>query len=703
MFAIGIGSAAGQGAAPACRPGPTALVLSGGGAKGLAHIGVIEMLDSAGVRPDLIVGTSMGAIVGALYASGLSGHAIDSVTRALAIAQATAPSELHGPVAWGTRLPLVIWEEGTGGFTLQSAALRQSDANGPLNVALLRANLMARGDFNRLPIPLRVVATDLRDRSVVVLDRGDVAQAVRASIAIPLVYAPERIGKRVLIDGGLSANIPIGVARTNGAQRVIVSDVTSHASDSLNLESSLVVADRVVNWLFRQPVDSLTPEDLYIRVAVDGFASLDFSKQSIDSLLQLGRAAGRKMLAGWSCGALVHAANTSPFTPSLPTVVVGVRGEGHDSVGTALVARSLFLTPGSRLDVRALEQRLSAFARREAFREMWLGPNGSGDSVGFQPALRALPRRSAGIGLAYDQELGGRAWFGVLDRRAPIIRAEASGVLTLGRFNSNLDLGIRRQSLLGHPTLSPAFRLTLTSEKLRLFDPAGVELESDNFREATAMAGLERDFGSSLHLIVGAEARAWHEQRLDTRVARNREAIGPTLSLEKMTVDHTDLARLDLAWTNAYWRAALETHWRGDFHGVRVEQRMRLGIGATLPTAHSFVLGGDDGFPGDHLGEHRGDRELFTSVSLSHRVVGQLRVKLTGAAGRALFSTGQLDSALAMARGIETGSSLFGAGRWGMGLRVGVESPTPLGPVRVEYGWNNADRGALLLRVGKWF
>ena len=693
----------GQGGVPACRPGTTALVLSGGGAKGLAHIGVIEMLDSAGVRPDLVVGTSMGAIVGALYASGLTGRAIDSLVRVLALAQVTTPGELRGPVAWGTRLPLVIWEEGAGGFTVQSAALRQSDANGPLNVALLRANLLARGDFNRLPIPLRVVATDLRDRSVVVLDQGDLAQAVRASIAIPLVFAPERIGGRVLIDGGLSANIPIGVARAAGATHVIVSDVTARPTDTLNLESSLVVADRVVNWLFRQPPDSLADEDLYVRVDVDGFASRDFSTPSVDSLLRLGRAAGRRMLATWSCQPQPRPVTGDHLAPALPKVVASVEATARDSAATQLLARSLLLLPGSKLELHALQQRLLAFGRREVFREMWLVPSGTGDSVRFHPAIRALPRRSAGIGLAYDQELGGRVWLGLLDRRAPILRSEASAVLTLGRFNSNLELGIRRESLLGHPALSPVFRLAMVSQQIREFAPDGVELEADRYRDATAMAGVERDLGASLQLIAGGEARIWHELAFDTRVPRSRESIGPILSFRKVATDHVDIARLDLAWTPRYWRAAFESRERFEVLGVQIEHRLRLGAGATLPAGESFTLGGDEGFPGFHLGEHRGDREAFTSLALSHRVVGQLRVQLTGAVGRTVFSTGALDSALAAPRGIDVRSSLFGPGAWPSGVRVGVESPTPLGPVRIEYGWNHADRGALLLRVGKWF
>src|SRR5690606_23315634 len=135
---------------------------------------------------------------------------------------------------WGARLPLLIWEEGERGFALQGASIRQSSVNALLNAMLLKANLQARGDFDRLPIPLRVVATSLADRSAVVIGGGDLAQAVRASVAIPLVFTPETIDGQLLTDGGLVANIPVAVARAAGAGRVIVSDVTDLPADSLN-------------------------------------------------------------------------------------------------------------------------------------------------------------------------------------------------------------------------------------------------------------------------------------------------------------------------------------------------------------------------------------------------------------------------------------------------------------------------------------
>src|SRR5919106_2704911 len=207
-----------------CSPARTALVLSGGGAKGLAHIGVIQVLDSLGARPDLVVGSSMGAIIGGMYASGYSGREIDSIARSLTIADLFRTYQPRAPRSLGQLQPLVVWEQGERRFYLQNAAVAETEVNALVNSAMLRGNLLARGDFDSLPIPFRAVAANLADRSVVVLRSGDLARAVRASFAIPLVFAPESLDGRILGDGGLAANIPVSVARSAGAERVIVSD-----------------------------------------------------------------------------------------------------------------------------------------------------------------------------------------------------------------------------------------------------------------------------------------------------------------------------------------------------------------------------------------------------------------------------------------------------------------------------------------------
>src|SRR5512132_1113913 len=234
---------AGPARAQSCPSLPTALVLSGGGAKGLAHLGVLRVLDSLGIRPDLVVGSSMGAVVGAMYASGYQGREIDSLARSLQIADLFRTYQPRAPRSLGQLQPLIVWEQGERRFTLQSASVAEPDVNALVNAAMLRGNLLARGNFDSLPIPFRAVATDLGHREPVVMKSGDLAQAVRASAAVPLLFAPERRDGRFLTDGGLSANVPVAVARAEGAGRVIVVDATEHPSDSLVAYSPLLVAD----------------------------------------------------------------------------------------------------------------------------------------------------------------------------------------------------------------------------------------------------------------------------------------------------------------------------------------------------------------------------------------------------------------------------------------------------------------------------
>src|SRR5258708_26939339 len=211
------GAAAAQGECPsvlrASRGEAMGLVLSGGGGLGLAHIGVLRVLDSLGVRPTLVVGTSMGSLVGALYASGLTGRQIDSIARQLPLERlfrgyAPIPLRDAGDYSSPTRIlsPAFLVEQRGGDFRLQSPVAREAGINLLYNRLLLNANLAAGGNFDSLTRRFRAVATDMVTRTPFVLSKGDLAEAVRASAAIPLIFAPVRRDGRTLVDGRVSAN-----------------------------------------------------------------------------------------------------------------------------------------------------------------------------------------------------------------------------------------------------------------------------------------------------------------------------------------------------------------------------------------------------------------------------------------------------------------------------------------------------------------
>lgn len=663
--------------AQSCRPLRTALVLSGGGAKGLAHIGVLRVLDSLGIRPDLVVGSSMGAIVGGMYASGYSGREIDSLARALPIADLFRTYQPQAPRSLGVLQPLVVWEQGERRFNLQSASVEETEVNALVNTAMLRGNLLARGDFDSLPIPFRAVAADLANRSAVVLASGDLARAVRASFAIPLVFAPESLNGRILADGGLVANIPIAAARAAGAERVIVSDATERLEDSTDLYSPIVLADRLLGFLFQQPADTLFPGDVRVRPAVEGFTGLNFSPTNIDALIRRGTAAADTVLPRAHCLPL----GPPPAAPALPTRITAVTIATRNPSERLALERLLGLGPkDDTLDVRLLRSRVRQLARVEAYRAVWLAPSGSEDSVGFHVSVRRDARRVAGLGLAYDNELGGRMWVGAVDRRFLDLALEASTALYLGEFRKELYLGFRRNFQFGRQLMNPTLSARLATESVRRFNIDGDELDPLETREGLGFLGIERAFDPDWLIALGGVGHAWHQP------GRDRSTLGATVKVEKTSRSRGRLLQADIAWTALYARAHFDGEASGRVGPIRARAGLRLGWGDRLPPQATFPLGGEDGFPGLHIGERRGDREALLRLLLTYVLKGPFVGRVEVATGRTAL-----------------GGPVLGSSSWIVGARAGVGAETPVGPVRFEYGVASGGRGAVFVRLGRWF
>ena len=663
-------------AAQTCRPPRTALVLSGGGAKGLSHIGVLAALDSVGIRPDLVVGTSMGAAVGALYASGYSGRSLDSLARITPLSEMFRPYRPRAPRSLGVLRPLVTWEQGDRSFTIQSASLVEAEVNALINVAMLRGNLLARGDFDSLPIPFRAVATDLGSGDPVIMRSGDLAQAVRASIAVPLVFAPELRGGRFLVDGGLSANIPVAVARAEGAERVIVSDATEHPSTTFDGYSPLSVADRLIEFLFQQPAESLHAGDVLVRPDVEGFTSLNFSAPRVARLLANGRGAADTALASLTCLPEERARGRS----TLPRVVTGFTADGANDSERLALERMLGVGLSDTLDVELLRSRLRGLGATDAYHSVWMGPHGFGDSIGFALSMRRAARREVALGLAYDNELGGQMWTGGVDRRLFGLALEGSGAVFLDGFRKELHAGLRRKFQLVRQVLDPTVAVRLASEDVRQFDADGDELDELETREAIGFLGVERVLPHGWELGLGIQGHTWDEPARE-----NVSTAGVALRALRASRLRGEVVRAEGVWSGIYSRASINAEVLARFGVVRFTPRMRLAWGDDLPVQHAFPLGGKDGFPGLHIGERRGDREAMLGLMFTTPVKGPLLARVEVAGGRTA-----------------DGGPLLGEQGWVGGIRGGVGADTPVGPVRFEYGYSTEDRGAVFVRLGEW-
>lgn len=250
------------------RPPRVAVVLGGGAARGFAHVGVLRVLEDERIPIELVVGTSVGSLVGALYADGYNARELEALSRDLDRDDFFDFS--LGPLLFGTGL-----------------------ASGERLERWMRKHLRHL-DVEQLALPYAAVATDLDDGSAVVLDRGDIARAVRASSAIPGVFEPVAMGGKLLVDGGVVANLPVRVARALGADVVVAVDVTE-LSGKAEPSSFVEVVMRAVTILTHEGVqESARAADVLVAPAVGDVSLLDFAAK--DRAIAAGAAAAREKL-----------------------------------------------------------------------------------------------------------------------------------------------------------------------------------------------------------------------------------------------------------------------------------------------------------------------------------------------------------------------------------------------------------------------
>ena len=220
-----------------------AVVLSGGGAKGMAHIGALRVIEKAGIPIDIITGTSMGAIVGGLYAIGYDAHRLDSMVSVQDWSfLLTDKLEAHSPLLDNRERQNTYFLSKT--FMLDRN--RISKKSGGMIEGRNLEKLFDRLtdgyhdsiDFNRLPIPFACVATDIVDNSEYVMHSGVLSEAMRSSMAIPGVFSPVRKDSMVLVDGGLRNNFPVDIARQMGADVVIGVTVQEDLKEAYDLKST---------------------------------------------------------------------------------------------------------------------------------------------------------------------------------------------------------------------------------------------------------------------------------------------------------------------------------------------------------------------------------------------------------------------------------------------------------------------------------
>jgi NTE family protein len=280
------------------------LVLGGGGARGAAHIGVLKELERLRIPIDVIAGTSMGAIVGGLYATGVRAEELEALVGSMdwtaALSDQPARETLNFRRKQDEREFPVNFQLGIRGTDL---LLPQGVIQGQELELLLRELTLSAShitDFDNLPIPFRAIASDIVAGEAVVLKSGDLAKAIRASMSVPGVFAPTTIDNKLLVDGGLVGNLPVDVMRAMGVDVIIAVDVEFPLYEAAELGSVLAISEQMLTVLIRKEtlrqIETLTDTDILIRPELGTYASANFA--DILKTIEPGRQAAIEQAAG---------------------------------------------------------------------------------------------------------------------------------------------------------------------------------------------------------------------------------------------------------------------------------------------------------------------------------------------------------------------------------------------------------------------
>ncbi len=359
-----LAAGASDGAADRPRVG---LVLSGGGAKGMAHVGVLRVLEEMKIPVDMVVGTSAGSAVGALYASGMSVAEIEN--RFLEMDWLSSFRDDPGRAYKPVRRKQTEWRfpvsPGLGvsldGLHLGAGIIAGQNLGFILNELTQSVALVE--DFDQLPIPFRAVTTDLETGEMVVLGKGNLATALRASMSIPGVYAPVKLDERLLVDGGIANNLPVNVAREMGADIIIAIDITDALVGSDELQEAFSVFGQLTTMMTRrnteQQLDLLDEQDVLIRPDLLGYGVADFSGAAV--LFELGATSARghavelNRLVVASDAWQAYRARLTSASRETEGVIARVEIEHDRRLGGEFLRGRIRQKAGAPLDVEALE------------------------------------------------------------------------------------------------------------------------------------------------------------------------------------------------------------------------------------------------------------------------------------------------------------------------------------------------------------
>jgi NTE family protein len=729
LFSLGFGTAAhavGPGTVEPPKRPRIGLVLGGGGAMGAAHIGVIKVLEELQVPIDCVAGTSMGALIGGAYASGMHAAELEQFVTSIDWQGVFSLEQIrrYQPMnvkrdneTISNKLEFGLGDEGL----IAPRALVETQ-----QVESLIRNMVAAhsevDDFDELPIPFRAVATDLKSGQMVVFRSGELPVALRASMSVPGAFAPVELGDWLLVDGGITRNLPVDVARETCADVVIAIAVDAPDPPVQSMRSAAGSVGRMLDILIESneqaSLDSLTADDVSVTIVLEDVGSTDFqlSKSAISQGERAARAAATS-LASLAVSPEDYAEWRAAVDGDVSTkarVIAGIHFEGVDR-DTATYLQSLIRSgAGKPLDeIRIADDALRIYAtgayesvahRVEGPREAativftpvlksW-GPTFVAFDFGIESGLSGEPEILASALLRRTwPDAGGKEWrlaaqlggqsFLETDLRLPLGSARRVFILPrLGWYESDEDFYLDDEHVATY-----AFR----SSRAQL--RAGVEM------------GTWGELQAGIYWRNDDNIKLLGDLRLEDE--RNYQDAGYLVEFERDTRD-SDLwstqgsrQRLEVAFseptlgaTDSYQTALLEWNQSAVFKTnalVFYDLAGGTAFGSVPAAQQTFRLGGPGAMTSLERGELRGNDFLYSRLGLGWRIT---------------------DVSTLLNMDLFAGAAIEGARVWNLldgsadtdillGAQLFVGGNTPFGPVQLTAGYGEGGDFGFYLGLGR--
>jgi len=730
--------AATQAAAMAPSRPRVGLVLAGGGAKGGAHVGVLKVLEEMNVPIDCIAGTSMGALVGGGYASGIPAHGLEefvtgidwkSVVGGVGRRDLQTMEQKRAGVTYSNDIELGLEE---GRVVLPAGIVNTSSIEDLLRTYVAQAR--AQTDFDKLPIPYRAVATDMISGRMVVIDSGDLATAMRASMAIPGAFAPVETDKYVLSDGGMVRNIPVDVARNLCADVVIVVNLVEEEVKREKLRTATQLLGRSTDVMIvaneNLQLESLTDRDVRIDVIMGDITTADFER--VPETVPLGEKAARLVadkLARLAAPAAQYQAWRARVTAGqdIEARLADVKYAGLERVNPEYLASRAQVRTGDVVDtaeISAEAQRTSALQEFESVSYTLTGDPAN-------PTLEWLPKEKAygpnylkfdlGLYGTEDGDLGfvvygkhTRTWLNSLG-------AEWRNEVQLGYYNNLSSSLYQPLDVAQRFFVEPRVFFTrswedvfLDNERLsryRFTDFGGaLEVGTNLGDDAQLRLGYlftKRDASVETGSLILPEGRRndaglTAAVTFDSRDTAFNPTRGVAAAVEYLYADESMGGELD--WQRLEAGIGMAIPARNDV--VWVTLAGGSDVGSDLPLDRTFMLGGPGSFPGFELGELRVTDYWTASGSYLWKVKDIMTLR-----GQALYAGLRLEGGQTWGR-LETmiptdpplgdlvpddfdedeliyGGSIYLAGR------------TQAGPLTVGFGRTSTNSWSLWIAIGR--